>query len=428
MDIENKQPSIPILSLFSGGGFLDLGFINQGFSIQETVEIEPAFIECYNHAVKGYIKHLNEVQNNPYGIKFEPILKPIDASDHFQQKRLGRKHFGITGIIGGPPCQDYSVGGKNAGIKGDRGKLINSYFKIVKNVKPEFLFFENVDGLFTTKKHKKVFLSLVRRLGLIGYKVYYDILNALDYGIPQDRPRLTMVAFRRPIINTLKKAGFRNVNKKELLKYKGDEEYIFKWPTISCPNAKEQSWPDTWEFGSPILEDIVDQIPKNYHCLTVINAWKGINGNTPNQQDQFSPRSDKFQTTSEGYVKCKSFKRLHRFRYSPTTCYGNNEVHLHPTEPRRISVREALRIQSVPDEYIFPEDTFLTNMFKIISNGVPTKKAELIAKEIRRTLINYYIITGKVNGYLDQKKEKRSHVKNPVKEHKTGTVDAFIIT
>ncbi|MEK0338063.1 MAG: DNA (cytosine-5-)-methyltransferase, partial [Nitrosopumilus sp.] len=150
----------------------------------------------------GYIKHLNEIENNHSEIKFEPIIKPIDASDSGEQRRLGEEHYGITGIIGGPPCQDYSVGGKNAGIKGDRGKLINSYYKIVKNVRPDFIFFENVDGLFTTKKHKNVFLSLVRKLGLIGYKVYYDILNSLDYGIPQDRQRLTMVAFRRPIVDT----------------------------------------------------------------------------------------------------------------------------------------------------------------------------------------------------------------------------------
>ncbi|HBQ61027.1 MAG TPA: hypothetical protein DD671_15775, partial [Balneolaceae bacterium] len=120
------------------------------------------------------------------------------------------------------------------------------------------------------------------------------------------------------------------------------------------------------------------------------NAWNGITKNSPNQKAQFRPYSNKFQTVNEGFVKNKSFKRLHRYRYSPAVAYGNNEVHLHPTEPRRISVREALRLQSVPDAYVFPESATLTDMFKIISNGVPVAKAELIAKEIRRTLENFH--------------------------------------
>ncbi len=80
---------------------------------------------------------------------------------------------------------------------------------------------------------------------------------------------------------------------------------------------------------------------------------------------------------------------MHRFRYSPTVAYGNNEVHLHPTEPRRLSVREGLRLQTVPDSYILPKDMTLTAKFKMISNGEPTLKADLLAKEIRRTLLMY---------------------------------------
>ena len=78
----------------------------------------------------------------------------------------------------------------------------------------------------------------------------------------------------------------------------------------------------------------------------------------------------------------KSFKRLHRFFYSPNVAYGNNEVHLHPTEPRRISVAEALALQSVPREYAFPEDMTLTAKFKAVGNGVPVKLAEHVAKSI----------------------------------------------
>src|SRR5690606_28144652 len=90
----------------------------------------------------------------------------------------------------------------------------------------------------------------------------------------------------------------------------------------------------------------------------------------------------KFWQIDEGDVSGKSFKRLHRYRYSPTAWYGNNEVHIHPWKPRRLSVREALRIQTVPDEYILPVDFSLTDKFKMITNGVPCRLAEHLAQSI----------------------------------------------
>jgi len=82
-------------------------------------------------------------------------------------------------------------------------------------------------------------------------------------------------------------------------------------------------------------------------------------------------------------VSGKSFKRLHRYRYSPTAWYGNNEVHLHPWKKRRLSVREALRLQTVPDTYVMPEEIPLCAKFKVIGNGVPCQLAQKIAESIR---------------------------------------------
>ena len=91
----------------------------------------------------------------------------------------------------------------------------------------------------------------------------------------------------------------------------------------------------------------------------------------PNGRDSFKPHSQKFRTVAEGNVQGKSFKRLHRWRYSPTAAYENREVHLHPIEYRRLTVREVMRIQSVPDNYALPEEMTLGKKFKIISNAVP---------------------------------------------------------
>ncbi|HBQ61028.1 MAG TPA: hypothetical protein DD671_15780, partial [Balneolaceae bacterium] len=262
MMIKNTKKKFEILSLFSGGGFLDIGFINQGFEVSEAVEVEQSFIDAYNYAIDGYVDYLNSTNSNKWKIKHHEISEPIDASNPKQQKRLANEHKGITGIIGGPPCQDFSNAGKNAGVKGERGKLINSYYKIVKKIEPEFLFFENVDGLITNKKHSKAFLSLVRRISALGYRVYYDVLNSMEYGIPQDRDRLTLVAFKREIIDTLKKDGFKDIRNKKKLKYSGNEDFIFKWPEIVCESPKDQNWPGEWSFGKKASKDPLQNIPK----------------------------------------------------------------------------------------------------------------------------------------------------------------------
>ena len=85
----------------------------------------------------------------------------------------------------------------------------------------------------------------------------------------------------------------------------------------------------------------------------------------------------------EGDVSKKSYKRLHRWRYSPTAAYGNNEVHLHPYKERRISVAEAMSIQSLPKEFVLPSEMTLSDMFKSIGNGVPYLLAYKIALSIK---------------------------------------------
>jgi len=105
-----------------------------------------------------------------------------------------------------------------------------------------------------------------------------------------------------------------------------------------------------------------------------------------NAQHAFRPRQGlkRFLSVDEGDDSRKSYKRLHRHRFSPTACYGNNEVHLHPWEPRRITVSEALAIQSLPPSFELPGDMTLSGMFKTVGNGVPYLAARGIARTIAR--------------------------------------------
>ncbi len=381
-----KKP-FEILSLFSGGGFLDIGFMNQSFQIINAIEQQESFIKAYNLGISSYVKKSQkEIFKNKI-VKDFTIETPLDASDPVLHSELKKKHAGISGIIGGPPCQDFSNGGQNKGHTGEKGKLIFTYLDIVKKVKPSFIFFENVAGLVNVKNHQVGFFQLYHALQKEGYHIWYEIINALNLGIPQDRPRLALVGFKKSIIKKLLKEGYKLILEKE---DDDIEELAFKWPSKKFENPKQDiEWPKTWEFQSNIVKEDVLKIPDEYKCLTVAHAFEGLNSDTPNNDEHFKPHSDKFKTIHEGDVSGKSFKRLHRYRYSPTVAYGNNEVHLNPTKKRRLTVREALRLQTVPDNYILPSDMGLSPKFKLISNGVPVKKAELIAKEIRRTLELY---------------------------------------
>ena len=208
-----------ILSLFSGGGFLDIGFMNKYFQVAEAIELNENFIQAYNYGIKNYIN-----SNKNIGIINHEIKRPIDASSYYQQNNLISNHSGINGIIGGPPCQDYSVGGKNKGSTGDKGRLIYSYYLTVRKVQPEFIFFENVSGLHTTKDHQLSFYDLKEKIEKEGYNTWYQILNALDYGVPQDRSRIALVGFKKHIVRKLLKNGFK------LLDSKATSQLVFRWP------------------------------------------------------------------------------------------------------------------------------------------------------------------------------------------------------
>src|SRR5690606_22056413 len=104
------------------------------------------------------------------------------------------------GIIGGPPCQDFSQSGKDLGANGDRGKLTRTFANLVCDLRPSFFLMENVPGLYR-KKHRNFYHEIVKQFedGELGYLTSMKILNALEYGVPQHRERLFLVGFRKDI-------------------------------------------------------------------------------------------------------------------------------------------------------------------------------------------------------------------------------------
>ena len=372
---------IPVLSFFSGAGFLDIGFLKTGgFSIPWHNECSEAFADAYEHgfARLGYNGGSQKIQNRGN-------MEMLESSAVLKQA-FGRRKPQVFGVIGGPPCPDFSRAGKNHGYKGKNGILTRKFADMILQLRPTFFLLENVPGLLETKKHRAFLFSEMKKLG-VYYAVDLRVLNALEYGVPQSRRRVFVVGvclewLRRNysenrggdiVSRSCKITGLDTSKKRTLKDVNADlsELHWFCWPVPKFPGA-ETAYAWKKRGGAP------DELVVGHH-------FSKINGH-PNAGDVFRARSEKFGTVKAGDTSRKSFKRLHRYGYSPNAAYGNNEVHLHPTKRRRISVAEALVLQSVPNEYCFPEGMTLTDKFKAVSNGVPVLLAQNIAKSFMQFL------------------------------------------
>jgi DNA (cytosine-5)-methyltransferase 1 len=370
-----KNNRIPILSFFTGGGFLDMGFEQSGFNIVWTNEINTIFADMYCFGTTKW-RHSFYGEAKVAKISDTRDIELVSTSEILHKAfPKGRPNF--FGIIGGPPCPDFSSGGKHRGGNGMNGRLSMIYVQTICKIKPYFFVFENVPGLYKTKIHREFLRNLELHLERNNYCLDLKIINSLDFGVPQDRERLFMIGIKKRIV---KKCIGRTVCV--------NERGWFSWPKPQYEYAKSKySWPDIVKRGK--MPSKPRNVPKELTVNSILNS-KNDPSKLPNGLDFFKPHSEKFLTIREGDTHRKSFKKLHRHRFRPTVCYGHNEVHLHPWKKRRLSVREAMRIQGIPDEYILPEDKPLSDKFTFISNGVPVPLSFAVANSLQHFFENKY--------------------------------------
>lgn len=370
-----------IFSFFSGAGFLDLGFELQGnFDVVFVNEFHPAFNYVYQYARE----HMG-INPPMYGHHVENILHYLDGEHPEMLEELIQlvdesKQNQLTGFIGGPPCPDFSVAGRNRGQEGENGRLSGTYCDLICEAHPDFFVFENVKGLYRTARHRAFFEELKQRFIEHGYYLTEQLINAIEYGAPQDRDRIILIGFSQETVEEL----HLPVQEHNLLDFPWEEHKIY-----NLEDVKALPWPAT----NPYQENVPTVMPDGIiEELTVMHWWQQNDvDNHPNANMYFQPRAGliRFQTKDEGDMERKCYKRLHRWRYSPTAAYGNNEVHIHPYLPRRISAAEALAIQSLPANFILPPDLTLTDAFKTIGNGVPFVAANGIATSISDYIQNH---------------------------------------
>lgn len=369
---------LKIFSFFSGCGLLDLGFESSGYSIELVNEFSPVFIEAYK-----YSRNIMGIKSPKYGYDNIDVNEYLNSKSEKLQYYIkeSRKDGSLVGFIGGPPCPDFSIAGKQRGKNGDNGKLSMSYIDLIIKHEPDFFLFENVKGLWRTKKHRAFYEELKDKLSNAGYFMTERLTNALEFGVPQDRDRIFLFGIRKKISNNLSNP-FINFNWTKYAKYNLDDIKSMPWPSIDI-----------------FVENSRTECPENIPENITAEYWFRKNNvdRHPNGKECFTPRAGitKMASISEGDDSKKSYKRLHRWRYSPTVAYGNNEVHLHPYKIRRLTVAEALALQSLPVQFELPCNISLTDKFKTIGNGVPFLLAQGIAKAI------YDFLTGGVSDAKD---------------------------
>ncbi len=331
----NKSSKPRIISLFSGCGGLDLGFTNVGFSLAYANDYDKDVWETFekNHGIKIDGRSITEI-------------KSAELPD-------------CVGVVGGPPCQSWSLAGAMRGIKDPRGQLLYEYARIIKDKKPLFFVAENVAGLIA-KPHLPEFLKLIKLFEKLGYFVSYKLLDAKDFGVPQERKRVIVVGYRKDIG---KPFSFPQPDKKGVTL----QEAIGNFPESSQAKDKNHS---NGTLRIPNHEHMNGGFSTMYMSRNRRRNW-----DEPSFTIQAGGRHAPLHPSSSKMVKVGPDKHVFK--------EGARARH------RRLSVRECARIQTFSDNFIFHYDN-VAKGYKMIGNAVPVKLAEAIAVKIKRDLQEHF--------------------------------------
>lgn len=207
---------LKIFSFFSGCGILDLGFENAGYDIELVNEFYKPFMEAYQ-----YSRERMGIAQPVFGFHNTDVNTFLKGDGRAQMRKMmkeAREDGSLVGFIGGPPCPDFSIAGKQKGRDGDNGKLTLSYFNLIIGHKPDFFLFENVKGLWKTARHRAFYDEMRALAQSKGYCITDRLVNSLEFGVPQERERIIMVGIKKSIL----KSG-ANILGEELVPVKNGE-------------------------------------------------------------------------------------------------------------------------------------------------------------------------------------------------------------
>lgn len=345
-----------IASFFSGAGGLDLGFQNAGFNVVWANEYDSEIWATYrlNHP-NTYLDQRSIVNISP-----EEILNQVGE---------------IDGIIGGPPCQSWSEAGALRGIEDKRGQLFFDFIRIIKTIKPKFFLAENVSGMLLPT-HKLALENLKALFTECGYELSFQLLNAADYGVPQDRKRVFFIGFRKDLE---KKFAFPNPT------HLGNQvtlrEAIYDLSKSAVP-ALEGNYTNGETCKMTNHEYMIGGFSSMYMSRNRVRAWDEVSFTIQagGRHAPIHPQAPKMDFIDQNL---REFKKGYESLY------------------RRLSIRECARIQTFPDDFTFIYKN-LTAGYKMIGNAVPVGLAKVVANAIFDQLLSETIYSTNASEVLNQ--------------------------
>jgi DNA (cytosine-5)-methyltransferase 1 len=352
------------LSLFSGAGGMDIGIRQAGFEVVATLEIDPHCCETLRH---------NLAREGHNTLVIEDDVREVDPDALRKKLKLRPKRLDL--LFGGPPCQSFSQIGKQEGLEDERGPLLFQMSRFARVFEPKAILIEQVKGLLSAKdasgKRGGVLEHLLQDLDSLGYEPKWRVLNAAEYGVPQLRQRVFIVATPKP-------NGFRypdathsaeNPNgplfPTEPYRTVGDVLGGLGRTTRNRLGPRTDSHIDVTTDRD--RERIAD-VPEGSYLAKQLHLPKSIRGNL-------------------GPKDTTKYLRLSRAEPSKTLRCG--EIFFHPTASRYLTPREYMRIHGYPDDYelvgpIRSRSGRVRNLdqHRQVANSVPPPLAHAIAEQI----------------------------------------------
>ena len=351
-----------VISLFSGGGGLDLGLELAGFETRVAVDNERYACATLRDN-KANRRDLGDGRTFlAEGTILERDVRGISGAELLRVARLRKGEASV--VAGGPPCVTFSVAGKREGLMAETGRLFEEYVRIVRVTRPAALLFENVKGLVTAVGEDGApggaFERIYAALEAEGYGLTWRVVNAADYGVPQQRERVTIMGRR------------------------GRRPFVFPEPTHCDPHRKGASAGlEPWLTVEDAIGDLGDAADasddtsvSNHRARRHSPETVRLFASTPPGKRNDAYKRDRLRWDRPA----KAIRAQGKLKGDGSGQKHSSHQAIHPDEHRQLTVRECARIQTFPDWYVLPQ-TFV-NGYRIVGDAVPVELARIFGASI----------------------------------------------
>lgn len=412
-----KRSKIRSIDLFAGCGGLMDGFEQSGFfDTIAAVEWEKAPCRNLENRLRSKWKYSDAAERVlRFDIQRTDELfvgwnDDAEYGDSVGLDKLINEAGGIDVIIGGPPCQAYSIAGRvrdEFGMKNDyRNYLFESYIKVLKRYKPKAFVFENVPGILSAKPGDRPIIDVIQEaFNDAGYLLLSNLSEAIidftDYGVPQNRKRIIIFGVNKKIFGEKSDDAVRYFYTKALPKHKTEKkktvfEAIGDLPKL-YPMDKETKVNGTRTRHTLPESDVPNHVAR-WQSDRDIGIFKLLTEDIESGRNEYTSIEALKQLYTEKTGKNSNVHKYHVIRWDepsnliPAHLYKDGLRHIHPdsTQQRTLTVREAARLQTFPDDYIFEGSNM--ELYKMIGNAVPPLFAECCAEAVVDTLSEFGII------------------------------------